>query len=143
MTMSRRKLQMEWYANGFDPDRKKQNQDFAKAVKQTTLTFDVERLSGQRYSGMNGIDAIVTSPPMGEKGYSSGPEKAKSILIQEWKPILRGESGVFRIIGAKVMSADVTVWVFHLGSQTLFMLNFARPLDGDDWLDKPVYSFAN
>lgn len=141
--MSRCKLQMEWYANGFDPDRKRRNQDFVKATKQTALTFDVERIGNQRYSAMNGIDAIVTSPPTGEKGYSSGPEKAKSILIEDWRPILRGESTAFHIVGAKVQSGELNVWIFHPESQTLFMLNFSQPLDGDDWLEKPVYSFAN
>lgn len=140
--MSRKKFLVEWYATGFDPQRQKQNQDFAKAIKQTAPVFDTERLDSQHYSAMNGISALVTSVLNDPKlQRSMTPDEAKALLIEDWKSILNGKAVDFRIIGTKVGSAEADIWVFHAGSQTLFMLHFATPRKNDSWLEPTVYRF--
>lgn len=91
--MSRKKFLVEWYATGFDPDREKRNQNFAKAIKQTAPAFDTERLDSQHYSAMNGISALVTSALNDPKlQRSMTPDEAKALLIEDWRPILGGKA---------------------------------------------------
>lgn len=140
--MSRKKFLVEWYATGFDPGRQKQNQDFAKAIKQTAPVFDTDRLDSQHYSAMNGISALVTSvlnDPNLERGMTT--DEAKTLLIGDWRLVLSGKSADFRVIGVKVGSAEADVWIFHARSQTLFMLHFATPRKDDNWLEPTVYRF--
>ncbi len=140
--MSQKKFLVEWYATAFDPQRQKQNQDFAKAIKQTAPAFDTERLDSQRYSAMNGISALVTSALNGPNlERSMTPDEAKALLIEDWRPILGGKAVDFRIIGTKVGSVEADIWVFHIKSQTLFMLHFATPRKDDNWLEPMIYRF--
>jgi len=131
---------MEWHANGFDPDRQHKNQDFAKAIKQTAPIFETERLGNQRYSVMNGIDALVISPMDGKHVAES--EEAKTFLTKNWRLILRGEDADFRVIGVEANASEANIWVFHAESQTLFMLYFVTSSENDDWLKRPIYRFV-
>ena len=140
--MSRKKFLVEWYATGFDPDREKRNQNFAKAIKQTAPAFDTERLDSQHYSAMNGISALVTSALNDPKlQRSMTPDEAKALLIEDWRPILGGNAVDFRSVGIKVGSVGAEGWVFHGKSQTWCMVHVATPRKDDNWLEPMIYRF--
>lgn len=138
----RDKTTMEWYAPGFDPRRNVSNNDFAKAVKQSAPCFDTARLDNQRQTVMRGINVLVSTVVKDEFGQSCRRDKARDVLVDEWRHILAGESSVYHVVGTKVWPKEAKVWVYHPGAQALFNLAFATEDVMDDWLEEPIYHFA-
>lgn len=138
--MSRKKLKMEWFAEGYNPKELLEYNDFQLAIRQAAPTFEVERLDSGAASVMHGVDTMTSTVVPGCKTRKSVIKQLGEKLLLRWKDILSGERFAgYYIVGACVQPKETRVWLYHPRATMLFILGFATK--DDDWLEEPVYKF--